>query len=163
MKRTSFSAMACSVAQCLEVTGEWWTMLILRDAFLGVTRFDEIHERLGIARNVLTQRLATLVEDGILTKVPYQEHPPRSDYRLTDKGRDLWMVLTAMREWGDRWAAPGGPPLEIVHNSCGHVTTVVPVCSECGEPLDARAVTARPGPGAGPKSPIPARRAGSRP
>src|SRR5436309_11763310 len=92
MQRTSFSDMHCSVAQCLEVVGEWWSLLIVRDAFLGVTRFDEFQERLGISRNVLNQRLARLVEAGVLVKVPYSMHPPRSDYRLTYKGRDLWPV-----------------------------------------------------------------------
>src|SRR5206468_3556004 len=87
MERKSFSDMHCSVAQCLEVVGEWWTLLIVRDAFLGVTRFDEFQERLGISRNVLNQRLARLVEAGVLIKVPYSEHPPRFDYRLTDRGR----------------------------------------------------------------------------
>jgi DNA-binding HxlR family transcriptional regulator len=164
MKRKSFTDMACSVAQCLEVVGEWWTMLILRDAFLGVTRFDDFQQRLGIARNVLTHRLAALVEQDILVKVPYQEHPPRYDYRLTDKGRDLWLVVTAMREWGDRWAAPDGAPLEVVHHACGHVTTTVPVCSECGEPLDVHSVTARRGPGADATTTIlPRRRSGARP
>jgi DNA-binding HxlR family transcriptional regulator len=80
--------MDCSVAQCLEVVGEWWTMLIVRDAFLGVTRFDAFQERLGIARNVLQLRLTRLVESGVLERVAYSEHPPRYDYRLTPKGRD---------------------------------------------------------------------------
>src|SRR5712691_4732532 len=79
---------------------------------------------------------------------PLSDHPPRSEYRLTGKGRDLWHVVTAMRQWGDRWAAPGGPPLEIRHTACGHVVTAVPTCSHCGEPPDARSVTAVPGPGA---------------
>src|SRR5437868_10738241 len=117
--------MNCSVAQCLEVVGEWWSMLIVRDAFLGVTRFDDFQSRLGISRNVLNQRLSHLVDEGVLARVPYQEHPPRFDYRLTDKGRDLWHVLTAMRQWGDRWAAPDGPPLQVVHTACGHVTEAV--------------------------------------
>ncbi len=122
-------------------------MLIVRDAFLGITRFDDFQERLGISRNILNQRLGRLVEAGVLTKVAYSEHPPRYDYRLTDKGRDLWPVLTAMRQWGDRYAAPDGPPLEVTHKGCGQVTNAVMVCSECGEPLEARAVRAVPGPG----------------
>src|SRR5438477_12956623 len=85
MERKSFSDMHCSVAQCLEVVGEWWTLLIVRDAFLGVTRFDEFQKRLGISRNVLNQRLARLIEVGVLTKFPYSAHPPRFDYRLTDR------------------------------------------------------------------------------
>ena len=150
--------MECSVAQCLEVMGEWWSMLIIRDAFLGVTRFDQFQARLGISRNVLNQRLAHLVEAGVLTKVPYSEHPPRHDYRLTDKGRDLWPVLTTMRQWGDRYAAPAGPPLEVVHKSCGHAGPTVLTCGACGEPMGPRDVRAEPGPGAGRALVAPARR-----
>jgi len=148
MQRTSFEDMTCSVAQTLDVVGEWWSLLIVRDAFLGVTRFDDFQAGLGISRNILTRRLNHLVDNGILKRVPYSDRPPRSEYRLTDKGRDLWHVVTAMRQWGDRWAASGGPPLEIRHTACGHVVTAVPACSHCGEALDARSVTAVPGPGA---------------
>ncbi len=150
MQRKSFEAMNCSVAQCLEVVGEWWSMLIVRDAFLGVRRFDDLQSRLGISRNVLTTRLSSLVEAGVLEKVPYQERPLRHEYRLTDKGRDLWPVLTAMREWGDRWAAPDGAPLELVHDACGEVLRLTHTCSACGEPVDRRSVHPRPGPGARP-------------
>lgn len=148
MQRTSFTDVNCSIAQCLEVVGEWWSLLVVRDAFLGVSRFDDFQARLGISRNTLNQRLAHLVEHGVLEKVPYQDHPPRSEYRLTEKGRDLWHVLTAMRQWGDRWAAPDGPPVRLRHVACGHVTKVVPVCSHCGERLRAGDVQALPGPGA---------------
>ena len=150
VQRTSFEDMNCSVAQCLDVVGEWWSLLVVRDAFLGVTRFDDFQARLGISRNILTQRLNRLVESEVLTRVAYSEHPPRWEYRLTRKGRDLWPVVAAMRQWGDRWAAPAGPPLETRHTACGHVVTAVPVCSYCREPLDARSVTAVPGPGAAP-------------
>ena len=148
MQRTSFEHMNCSVAQCLEVVGEWWSLLIVRDAFLGVRRFDDFQARLDISRNVLNQRLSHLVDHGVLERVPYQDNPPRSEYRLTDKGRDLWHVVTAMRQWGDRWSAADGPPLRIRHNSCGRLVKAVEVCSHCGEPLDARSVTAEAGPGA---------------
>jgi DNA-binding HxlR family transcriptional regulator len=147
VERKSFADMHCSVAQCLEVVGEWWSMLILRDAFLGVTRFDQFQERLGISRNILNHRLGRLVDEGILEKVAYSAHPPRYDYRLTGKGRDLWPVLTAMRQWGDKHAAPEGPPLEVVHKACGKVSQAVMTCSACGERLTARDVRARPGPG----------------
>ncbi len=150
MQRKSFEAMNCSVAQCLEVVGEWWSMLIVRDAFLGVRRFDDFQSRLGISRNILTNRLNGLVEAGVLEKVPYQQHPLRNEYRLTDKGRDLWPVLTTMREWGDRWAAPDGAPLELVHDACGEVMVLAHTCSACGEPVDRGSVRARPGPGARP-------------
>ena len=150
MQRTSFETMNCSVAQCLEVVGEWWSMLIVRDAFLGVRRFDDFQTRLGISRNILNVRLTSLVDAGVLERVPYQERPPRHEYRLTDKGRELWPVLTAMREWGDRWAAPGGAPLEVVHEACGEVMHPTFVCSACGEPVDRRSARVRPGPGAHP-------------
>ena len=119
VQRTSFEDMNCSVAQCLEVVGEWWSLLIVRDAFFGVRRFDDFQARLGISRNILNQRLTKLVDDGVLERVPYQDNPPRANYRLTEKGRDLWHVLTAMRQWGDRWAAPDGPPLKMRHATCG--------------------------------------------
>ena len=132
MRRASFSDMNCSVAQSLEIVGEWWTLLIIRDAFFGVTRFDAFSERLGIARNVLTQRLETLVEHGVFTKKPYQDKPVRYDYRLTEKGRDLWLVLTALRQWGDKWAAPGGARGGPPPRACGLVTPRLRVCSEGG-------------------------------
>jgi DNA-binding HxlR family transcriptional regulator len=147
VQRKSFADMNCSVAQCLEIVGEWWTLLVLRDVFLGYSRFDEFESRLGIARNVLTQRLERLVAAGVLERVPYQERPVRHDYLLTDKGRDLWHVVTAMRQWGDRWAAPDGAPIELVHVACGHAVDVVPSCSHCGEELSTRTVKAVPGPG----------------
>ncbi len=148
MERRSFADMHCSVAQCLEVVGEWWSMLILRDAFLGVSRFDEFQERLGISRNILNQRLHRLVDAGVLVKVPYSEHPPRFDYRLTEKGRDLWPVLTTMRQWGDKYEAPEGPPVLVSHRECGQISEAVLTCSSCGEPLGPRDVRAHPGPGA---------------
>ncbi len=148
MQRTSFEDMNCSVAQCLEVVGEWWSLLIVRDAFLGVSRFDDFQARLGISRNVLDQRLTRLVDQGVFERVAYQEHPPRYDYRLTKKGRDLWTVLTMMRQWGDKWAAPDGPPTDLVHKNCGKRTKVVPTCSECGKPLKSSTVRTVVGPGA---------------
>jgi DNA-binding HxlR family transcriptional regulator len=140
MERKSFEDMACSVAQCLEVVGEWWSMLLIRDAFLGVRRFDEFQERLGISRNVLTQRLQKLVEAGVLSKRPYQDNPVRYEYLLTDKGRDLWPVLTSMRQWGDQHAAPHGPPVKVFHRACGHSAQLELHCSKCGERVTHRDV-----------------------
>lgn len=139
--------MHCSIAQTLEIVGEWWSLLIVRDALLGVSRFDDFQERLGISRNVLNDRLTRLVAEGVLEKQLYQEHPPRYDYRLTDRGRDLWQVLNAMREWGDRWAAPEGAPTELVHRACGEHIHVVPTCSACGEVLEQRDLRVVRGPG----------------
>lgn len=147
MERKSFAGIDCSVAQCLEVVGEWWSMLVVREAFLGVTRFEDFQRRLGISRNILQNRLTTLVDAGVLVKVLYSEHPPRHDYRLTEKGRDLWPVLTAMRQWGDRYSAPSGPPVGIVHKACGDLAEPHLVCGSCGERVGARDYTAVPGPG----------------
>lgn len=154
MRRTSFAGMECSVARTLEVVGEWWTMLVIREAFNGVRRFDDFQGRLGIARNVLAARLQSLVDHGVLERRQYQDRPPRCEYRLTEKGRDLYPVLIAMLTWGDRWTAgEEGPPLRLVH-SCGHEPQATLVCSHCGEKLDARQVRAeRPAPAAATDSP----------
>ncbi|MEE4023896.1 helix-turn-helix domain-containing protein [Gordonia sp. PKS22-38] len=155
MRRARFTDMNCSVAQTLEIVGEWWTLLIIRDALFGVTRFDDFSTRLGIARNVLTQRLDTLVEHGVLIREPYQDKPVRYDYRLTEKGRDLWTVLAALRQWGDKWAIDGSPPVVTEHPGCGHVMTVEPVCSECGTRVTRSDLRVLRGPGADDRSPLP--------
>lgn len=156
MRKASFADMHCSIAQSLEVLGEWWTLLILRDVFLGVRRFEDFVERLGISRNVLATRLDTLVAAGVLERRPYDEGRGRYDYLLTDKGRALWPVLTALRQWGDEWIyGPGNEPLLIEHRGCGATTTALMICSECGETLDARSVRAIPGPGADSDIPAP--------
>ena len=134
MERKSFAAMGCSVAQCLETVGDSWTMLIVRDAFAGLTRFDEFQDRLGMPRNTLQDRLTKLVSSGVLAKLPYSEHPPRYDYRLTDAGRDLWPVLAAMRQWGDQHGSPAGPG-RLFHPACGATAKTITVCGSCGEPL----------------------------
>lgn len=149
MRKASFADMNCAVAQSLEIIGEWWTLLILRDAFFGIRRFDEFVDRLGIARNVLTNRLDTLVDHGVLERRPYDEGRARYDYVLTDKGRALWPVLTALREWGDEWLlGEGNEPILLEHKSCGNVTHAMLMCDCCGERLDARSVRAVAGPGA---------------
>ena len=153
--------MSCSVAQCLELIGDWWTPLIIRDLLMGISRFDDFRSRLGISRNILTERLNGLVDDGVATREPYQQHPERFDYRLTEKGIDLWRVIDAMRQWGDRWAAPNGPPLEVLHIPCGHRSNAISVCSECREPLvrgDRKLVA---GPGATRATPLPVSRSES--
>jgi DNA-binding HxlR family transcriptional regulator len=145
----AFANLNCSVARPLSFLGERWALLVLRDLFLGRRRFDEIQESLGVASNVLSQRLASLVEEGVAERHRYSEHPERFEYRLTEKGRDLQPVLLAMLAWGDRYTAgPAGPPLETVHEECGKTFHMVPTCSECGGELDWRHVHSRPGPGA---------------
>jgi DNA-binding HxlR family transcriptional regulator len=148
VKRVSFADMNCTLARSLEVVGEWWTLLILRDCFLGVRRFDDFRRRLGISRNVLSERLDKLVADGILERRPYQDNPVRCEYRLTDKGRDLWPVIVTLRQWGDRWlAGDGQEPAVMIHEPCGQATTAVLHCEACGEPIGPRQVRIEPGPG----------------
>ena len=159
MRKASFADMQCSIAQSLEIVGEWWTLLILRDAFLGVRRFDDFVERLGISRNVLTNRLDTLVDADVLERRPYDAPRGRYDYVLTEKGRALWPVMTALRQWGDEWIIGAGhEPVLLEHRGRGHNTTAQLTCDVCGETLDARAVRAVPGPGAAADQFLPARR-----
>lgn len=149
MQRRSLADMNCSVAATVDVIGEWWTPMILRDSMLGVTRFEDFQRRLGIARNVLATRLDRLVAEGILERQVYDEGRDRADYVLTDKGRDLWPVINALRQWGDRWVhGPGNEPIVIEHVGCADHVEVVLTCSECGERLDRSKVRAHPGPGA---------------
>ena len=138
----------CSIARTLELVGERWTMLVLREAFLGRRRFEEYAERLGMARNVLSARLAHLVDEGVLEKVRYQDRPERFEYRLTAKGRDLWPVLSALRDYGDRHYAPDGPPVLVTHRGCGGELDDRRVCRRCGAALELADVEAHPGPGA---------------
>jgi DNA-binding HxlR family transcriptional regulator len=149
MRKASFADMQCSIAQTLEIIGEWWTLLILRDAFLGIRRFDDFVERLGISRNVLTSRLDRLVEADILERRPYDEARGRYDYLLTDKGRALWPVMITLRQWGDEWIyGAGNEPLLLEHRDRGHMATAHLTCDVCGDELDARSVRAVAGPGA---------------
>ena len=139
----------CSLARSLAVVGDRWTLLVLREAFLRTRRFDDFEAKLGIARRVLSERLALLVDEGILKKLPYQDNPPRYEYRLTEKGLDLYPVIISLVHWGDRlYAGKRGAPMLHNHKACGHDFKSVLTCSECGEALNARDVTVRPGPGA---------------
>src|SRR3954454_8985125 len=115
----TYDGQNCSIARTLELVGDRWTMLVVREAFLGRRRFDELADRLGIARNVLAARLARLVEEGVLERVRYQERPERFEYHLTAKGRDLWPVLMSLLQYGDRHYAPAAPPPEGTHRGCG--------------------------------------------
>jgi DNA-binding HxlR family transcriptional regulator len=150
-----YGGQTCSIARTLEVIGERWTMLIVRDVFLGLRRFDDIQADLGIARNVLAGRLERLVETGVLAKVSYQEHPPRHEYRLTDKGRDLWPVMVELMQWGDRHApGPDGPPVVYRHRGCGGALASGRVCDVCGAVVERPEVAVEAGPGAPPGHPI---------
>ncbi len=138
---------ACSVASTLEVIGERWTMHVLREAFLGVRRFGGFQRNIGVARNILSDRLNTLVSEGILRRELYNEHPPRYEYRLTRKGIDLYGVLIELMKWGNRWSPnPEGPALLLRHRDCGQVIEPSLVCPECGDGVNAWTLEALPGP-----------------
>ena len=148
MKRTDTSEWPCTIAQSVNVLGDHWNLLIIRQACMGTRRFDDFQAALGIGRNILTGRLQLLIDEGLLTRTEYQPNPPRFEYRLTDKGRDVYPILAAMAAWGDKWlVGPEGSPLTLHHDSCGNDMHAVVGCSECGQPLHVRAVKARPGPG----------------
>lgn len=147
MLKSDYGTQNCSIARTLELVGERWTLLVLREAFLGVRRFDAMQAKLGVARNVLSARLERLVGEEILEKVPYSERPLRHEYRLTEKGLDLWPVIVELLRWGDRYAAPNGPPIVIRHRECGGEMGDRRTCSRCGAQLTARDVRAEPGPG----------------
>jgi DNA-binding HxlR family transcriptional regulator len=145
----AFAQQNCSIARPLSILGERWTILVLREISLGNRRFDGIQEELGVATNVLSARLGTLVDEGILEKTPYGDHSARFEYRLTEKGADLQPILLAFLRWGDTYTAgKAGPPLETVHADCGHVFHMLPTCSHCGEEVKPASVRTRPGPGA---------------
>ncbi len=139
----------CSIARTLEVLGERWTLLVIRDVFNGNRRFDQIQENLGVARNVLSARLAWLVDEDILEKRAYQERPPRYEYFLTEKGLDLWPVMMSLLDWGDRHLAdPVGPPMLVRHKGCDGLIDGRGYCERCGERLGARDAYIEHGPGA---------------
>jgi len=141
-------AAACSIARSLDIVGDRWSILILRDAFRGLRRFDQIRRDLDIPKAVLADRLRKLVEAGVLARHRYQDHPPRHEYRLTAMGRELSPILVALMQWGDRWLSENGPPTVLVHEPCGTEVRMALHCTTCGEDFPPTAITSRPGPGA---------------
>jgi DNA-binding HxlR family transcriptional regulator len=148
----TYDSQVCSIARALELVGERWSLLVIRDAFLGKRRFDEFQESLGIASNVLSDRLRRLVDAGILARVRYQEHPERFEYRLTEQGRELNTALIALLRWGDRHLAPDGPPRIVEHAGCGGDVVAQLICGECGKELGSHEIHSRPGPAARPQA-----------
>jgi DNA-binding HxlR family transcriptional regulator len=151
MDRMRYSATNCSIARTLDIVGEKWTLLILREAFYGLRRFEDLQRATGCARNLLSDRLSTLVECGILGRVPYREPGSRQrhEYRLTEKGRQLLPVLLALMSWGDRWMADvEGPPVEIHHRDCDELVQVTLACAAGHDNLSATDTYPIPGPGA---------------
>lgn len=144
MRWDAIGKLACPVARSLSVIGDRWTILVLRDAFLGAKRFDHFQASLGCSPHVLSTRLAKLVRHGVLERRPYQQRPVRYEYRLTDKGRDLYPVIAGLLGWGDRWLTKSARrAITLRHKDCGHETTPTLTCSACGDALDARSVQAR--------------------
>jgi DNA-binding HxlR family transcriptional regulator len=148
MQRTRFGDMACSIARTMDVIGEPWSPLILRDVWVGINRFDQLQSDLGISSKVLTERLKWLAEQGVIERRAYQDRPQRFEYLLTPKGSELCTVLMAMTAWGDRHlAGPEGPPVLLRHTTCGHHFTPELRCSHCGDTVAGSTVAPEPGPG----------------
>lgn len=146
MKWDDIDQQVCSIARALSIVGERWTLLIVRDAFKGTRRFDEFQASLGVTRHRLAERLNRLVDEGVFTKVPYNDRPVRYEYRLTRKGLALYPVLVSLSHWGDTWIDDGeGPPLRYWHSACGKETRPVLSCEQCGEPMRPEEVSTRPG------------------
>jgi DNA-binding HxlR family transcriptional regulator len=144
--QSTYENQSCSIAATLEIVGERWTLLIVRDAMLGVHRFDELQADLGIARNVLQSRLERLIENGILEKRLYQDRPQRYEYYLTEKGLALWPVIVSLMQWGDEYVPlEGGPPVILEHRGCGGPVDSHRMCARCGAKLGVRDVWARAG------------------
>ena len=149
MYRKRFDGMNCSIARALDEVGEWWTLLIVRECTQGTTRFDEFQSELGIARNVLTSRLERLIELDILERYPLAERANTYGYRLTEKGDELYPVLVALMQWGDRWLSPGGkPPVALIDHASGQPVKPIAVQGKGSRALTFRDVRFAPGPGA---------------
>jgi DNA-binding HxlR family transcriptional regulator len=149
MQRKSFHGMNCSVARSLDEVGEWWSLLIVRECLQGTRRFDEFQEKLGIARNILTARLERLIKAGVIKRYPCEERANTDGYRLTEKGEQLYPVIVALTQWGDRWLAPDGkPPITLVDDVHGRPIERISVRNAEGRLLSYRDVRMEPGPGA---------------
>ncbi|MBA4011367.1 MAG: transcriptional regulator [Phenylobacterium sp.] len=152
MRAKSFADMTCSVAGALEAIGDRWAVLLLRDLSLGLSKYDELQASTGMPTTTLSTRLKHLESTGLVERRPYQDNPPRHEYRLTDKGRDLWKVTTALREWGDRWDTNGlgAPTIELIDGQTGHPLVLALVDAETGAPVPRERARLRPGPAAAP-------------
>src|ERR1700742_4892713 len=149
MYRKRFTDMNCSIARALDEVGEWWSLLIVRECTQGRQRFDEFQNELGIARNILTSRLERLTELGIIERFPLEDRANTDGYRLTAKGEELYPVIVALMQWGDRWLCPNGkPPMRLVEDATGRTVDEIAVRSAKGTKLSFRDVRFAPGPGA---------------
>lgn len=138
MSRADLSRTTCTVARTIEVVGDTWALMILREMFLGSRRFDDLQRLTGASPLILSRRLKRFEAERIIERRLYSERPPRHEYRLTRKGRDLWPVIISLKQWGDQWLDPKGPrPVTLEHTSCGERSEPSLVCSACGDPIDA--------------------------
>jgi DNA-binding HxlR family transcriptional regulator len=141
MRASELAQMTCTIARAVDSFGDAWTMMVIKELFLGQKRFDDIQTYTGISPHLLSVRMKKLEKHGIVQRRAYQERPRRYDYRLTEKGLDLWPILIAAKDWSAKWGAwPDGEPLKIRHNGCGEVTSLKVVCSGCGAPIGPRDV-----------------------
>jgi DNA-binding HxlR family transcriptional regulator len=148
MLGNEYEGQTCSIARSLELVGERWSLLVVREIFHGRRKFSEMQRSLGVARNVLTARLQRMVDEGILERRPYSERPERYEYFLTEKGLDLWPVMISLMHWGDKYEAyPDGPPSVVVHKECGGKIDDRRICAKCGKKLNVRDARAIDGPG----------------
>lgn len=147
MRWGEIGGLTCSIARALSVVGDRWTLMIVRDIFLGHRRFEDFRKSLNVTRHRLADRLKKLVDAGVLVRVQYQDRPPRYEYRLTEKGLDLYPVIVSLVGWGDRWMVDeNGVPIELFHRGCGHQVMPTLHCPECGEAVTARDMRAQQGP-----------------
>jgi DNA-binding HxlR family transcriptional regulator len=150
MQRTQFGEMACSIARTMDVAGEPWSPLIVRNVYVGINRFDQLQASLGISRKVLAERLRALCGAGVLERREYAASPVRHEYVLTEMGLDLVEVLMVMVRWGDKWlAGEAGPPVLYRHHACGQIAHAELRCSQCGQPMHPDTIDVLPGPGSG--------------
>ena len=143
MSRSDLPSQTCTIARAAAQVGDEWTLLIIRELFLGTRRFDDFLRLTSMSSHLLSQRLKKLEAQGVIRREPYSERPPRHEYRLTEKGRDLWTVIIALKQWGDRWLSAEDTPVQIVHKTCGQVTKPQMTCPDCGEPIEAHDAEAR--------------------
>lgn len=146
MTRVDLAAVACSIARTVDVLGDAWSWLVIRDLTVGIRRFEDLRQDLGISRQILTDRLANLQTHGIIERTEYQTRPPRHEYSLTVKGRELMPILVTLTHWGDAWTAPDGPPMIYTHRACGRPGITL-ACAECHQPVTADDIDLQPGPG----------------
>lgn len=137
MSRSDLSSQTCSIARAVTQVGDEWSIMILREMFLGNRRFDDFLRQTGMSSHLLSRRLKKLEAQGVIRREAYSERPLRHEYRLTAMGRELWPVIIALKQWGDRWLSDGEPSVRIVHKGCGRVTHPQMTCPDCGEPMQA--------------------------